>query len=192
MEISQSLSQGPINPETMHRSIVLSRTSLDFSKIHLVIPSGKLQLLQTKTGFVSCMFFWCSTFTNHSCSTFWLNPKKRTWLPNGDGTLVKTTSTTATLLLTEDSQLTGTRTIWGTLTPISNSGTRESLWSTPIGGAETRSLESTSTWERGTVWSHPYLASTTMICSRRPRPKTLSGHRSVLINQCFDLKSESI
>ena len=192
MEIFPSLSQGPINLETTHRSIVRSRTSLDSSKIHLVIPSGKLPLLQTKTGFVSCMFFWFSTFTNHSCSTFWPNLRKRTWLPNGDGTLVKTTSTTVTLRLIGDSQLTDTRTIWGILIPISNSGTRESLWSTPIGGAETRSLESTSTWERGTAWNHPYLASTTMIYSRRPRPKTPSGHRSVPISQCSDFKSESI
>ena len=174
--------------EMKHKSIVLSRTSQDSSKIHLVIPSGKLQLFQTKTEFASSMYSWYSTCISHLCSIFWLKPKKRTWLLTGDGTLVRTTSITATLHLIEDFQLIDTRITWDTLTSISNSGTRKSLWSTPTGGAEIKCSESISTWERGTTWSPQCPASIMKKSMPTPRLRTLNGLASALISQCSDLK----
>ena len=189
--ISLSSSTRLESPEMKHKSGVHSKISQDSSKIHLVIHSGKLPHYQIKTESASSMFSWYSTCISHLCYTFWQNLKKRTWLLTGDGTLVRTISIIAIPHLIEGSQLIDTRIIWDTLTSISNSKTRESLWSTPTGGAEIKYSESTSTWEKGTTWSHLCPDFITKILMKRPRLRTLSGLAFVPTSQCSE-KRESI
>ena len=75
----------------------------------------------------------------------------------------------------EDSQWTERRTTLDIVMPIKLEDQRESQWSTPTGGAETKTSESTSTWERDTISDQLSLASITSQFSKRPKNKTKLG-----------------
>jgi len=156
------------NLETLHRDGGLSRTSLDSSKIPSVIHSGKWHsfIINTDSELSTLSFF--STFINQWCSTCWLNRKKKTWCPSGDGILEKPISTMMLHIRIDVYRLTVRRTTCDIRTSIKWEGTRELVWSILTGGAETKTSESTSRWERGTISSQPWVVSTTKVSTRTP------------------------
>jgi hypothetical protein len=156
------------NLETLHRDGGLSRTLLDSSKIPSVIPSGKWHsfIINIDSELSTPCFF--STFINQWCSTCWLSRRKKTWCLSGDGILEKLISTMMPLILIDVFLQTVRRTTWDIRTSIKWEETRESVWSILTGGAETKTSESTSRWERGTTLSQLWVVSTTKVSTRIP------------------------
>ena len=186
MVISVSGSRIPRNLETLHRDGGLSRTSLDSSKIPSVIPSGKWHSFTINIDSELSTLYSCSTSTNQWCSTCSLSRRKKIWCPSGDGILEKLISTMMPLTLIDVYLLTVRRTTWDIRTSIKWEGTRESAWSILTGGAETKTSESTSRWERGTTSNQPWADSTTRVSTRTP----LLRIRHSLISEQVKLQDE--
>ena len=113
------------------------------------------------------MCCWSSICTNHSASTCSPNRRRRVWYLSGDGTSARTTSITTTLTLIDVYRLIARRTTFATRTSIRWREIRESVRFILTGGAETKTSESTSRWERGTISSQQWAASTTRPSIRR-------------------------
>ena len=150
MVISLSSSWKLRNPETWPKNGEHSKILLDLWRIHSVTHSGKLPNYQTKTELEYCGSSWSGIYTSHSSSTSSQSKRRRVWWISGDGILVRTISSMMVHTLTDGSQLIERRTMWDIPTSIRWEETRESVWSTLIGGAETKTSESTSIWERDT------------------------------------------
>jgi hypothetical protein len=156
METFISSSTRPGNQETRHKNGELTRISQDSSRIHLLTLSGRSIHFMLRTGLDLCGVYSSSISTSHSYSTSSLKTRRRRWLNIGDIDLERFQKRIWDQTRIEDSQLTERRIMSDTLISIKYEGTRDCLWSGTIGGAETRTLESISRWERDMELSHHY------------------------------------
>jgi len=186
MVISLSSFLRPRSQEMRPKSGEHSKTLQDSSRIHSAILSGSSQPLPVKTELELPTCSCSGIYTNHLSYTWSLSKRRRAWWISGDGTMVTTISTMMVLTVIEDSQLIDIKTMSDTPTSIKSRGTRECPWSISIGGAEIKTSESTSTWERETTSSQPCLGSTMSHSMRRPCKRTSNGPTSELLNSPDD------
>ena len=172
MVILQNLWMLQESQETMLRDGEPLRTLQDLQRILGDTCSGEWMPCTPNRDGDSCMFFLFITFTTLWSCTLLLRALRKTWLASGCGQLVNLIDTTDYQRVTLECQLIELKTTFVIQISIKWRGIKESLWSIRIGGAETRTSESTSIWEKITTSSHLGLASMTSQSTKIQWPNT--------------------